>query len=227
MLTNGSRTLRWWKKFGHYFNIVSISIHHESVDINHIDLVAEILIEKKVSVIATVLMDHTEWDKCKNLVDQLKKTKNKFMILAKPININGKTFYNDEQKEFLKKSKKRWPALIYILRSLTVFSRLINVNAIFDNRQKVKITADSYFILNNLNNFKGWECSLGINRIQITRDGDLTGGCMQKLYGLDYYYNINDIDFVEKFNPVIRPVICEQNTCGCSSETILAKKKIF
>jgi MoaA/NifB/PqqE/SkfB family radical SAM enzyme len=226
MLTNGSRTLRWWNQFGHYFNKVSISVHHERADIAHIDTIAGVLIEKKVSVIAMVLMDHTAWDKCKDLVNQLIKTKNKFMILAKPININGKTFYNDEQKKFLKESRKRLPSLKIILQSLTKFSKIPIIKANFNNKEKVKITADSYFIINNLNNFKDWKCSLGINFIYIHRNGIISGTCLQKLYGLDYYYNINDTDFVEKFNPIITTVVCEQQSCFCSSETILAKKKI-
>ena len=78
-----------------------------------------------------------------------------------------------------------------------------------------------------LNQFKGWECSLGVNSLTIDRAGNLTGSCRQKLFGLDYYFNINDNNFIEKFNPEIKPVICQKTLCLCDGETVLSKKKIY
>jgi hypothetical protein len=39
-------------------------------------------------------------------------------------------------------------------------------------------------------------------------------------------YNINDVDFIEKFNPVIKPKICDMDFCGCQPEQLLDKIKV-
>jgi MoaA/NifB/PqqE/SkfB family radical SAM enzyme len=226
MQTNGSRTLRWWKEFGKYFDHVSISVHHEKANTAHIIQVADILIDQKVSILTSVLMDHTAWDKCKTLVDELVESKMKFMILAKPIHINGVVTYTDEQREYLKKSVKRRPSLRILLRHINLYSRIPSIKAIFDNKSVVKVTSDHYFILNLLNRFTGWDCTLGINFLYISRNGLLTGTCGQKLYKLDYFYNINDVDFIEKFNPILQNVTCEQKMCLCAGETLIPKRII-
>ena len=225
--TNASRTLRWWEKYGQYFDHVGISIHHERVDIDHISNVASILVSKKVSVLAVVLMDHTAWDKCIGLVDDLKKTKTKFMVLAKPIHINGVINYTTEQKKYLNVSLKRIPSLKILWQNRILYKEIMKYKAIFDDGSKVKIDSEHYFILNGLNKFKGWECNLGVNFIAISKFGEVTGTCLQRLYGMDTFYNVNDIDFVKKFNPVIKPVICEKNTCLCAGETSLPKRIVI
>lgn len=225
--TNASRTLRWWEKYGQYFDHVGMSIHHEKVNVDHISNVASILVSKKVSVLAVVLMDHTVWDKCIGLVDELKKTETKFMILAKPIHINGVTSYTDEQKKYLNKSLKRIPSLKLLWQNRILYKEIMRYNAIFDDGSKVKVDSEHYFILNNLNKFKGWECNLGINFLAISKKGEVTGTCFQHLYGKKDFYNINDNDFVEKFNPVIKPVICEKSLCLCAGETSLPKRMII
>lgn len=47
-----------------------------------------------------------------------------------------------------------------------------------------------------------------------------------KIYGIDFYYNINDLDFVNKFNPIIKPTTCQKTQCLCQGEVVLSKKKI-
>ena len=83
ILTNASRTLRWWEEYADYFDHVGISVHHERADIDHIIAVSNILYSKKISFYTAVLMDERNWDKCANLIDQLSKTKKKWTVLAK------------------------------------------------------------------------------------------------------------------------------------------------
>lgn len=224
MQTNGSRTLRWWKEYGKYFNHVSISVHHERAEVDHVSKVADILVDQKVSILTTVLMDHTAWDKCVDIVNELLETKTKFMVLAKPIHINGVVTYTDEQREYLKESCKRRPSWRLIIRHLTKYSKIPKYTAVFSNGEKENVKSDHYFILNMMNRFAGWSCSIGINFLSINREGWLTGTCGQTLFGLDFKYNINDTDFTEKFNPTLQYSTCEQKMCLCAGETVINKK---
>ncbi len=227
LITNGSRTLRWWEEYAQYFTSINISIHHERVNLDHIEKLADILYKKNICFFTDVLMDHTAWDKCLDIVNRLCSTKNKFMVLAKPIHIHGDTFYSDEQRQYLQEHLRRKPALKTILKYWKTFNNLPSMTAVFDNGEEVKTKNEHYFIVNLLNKFYGWECSLGINFLFIDRTGNLSGTCKQKLFGLDYYYNINDPDFVSKFSiQKLEPVICQQKMCLCTGETVISKRKL-
>jgi sulfatase maturation enzyme AslB (radical SAM superfamily) len=223
--TNASRTLRWWKEYGHYFDHVGISIHHETVNLDHIVDVVEILLEKKVSVLTAVLMDHTAWDKCKSMVDYLVATKTKFMVLAGPIHINGETTYTEDQLKYLRVSRKRHSSFVTVIRHFNKFFTFKKHIAIFDDGSKETIKADHYFILNKINNFFGWQCTLGTNFLYITREGSITGTCRAKLYGMDDYFNINDPDLKNKFHPTLQTVTCHRLDCLCGAEAMLSKWK--
>ena len=80
--------------------------------------------------------------------------------------------------------------------------------------------------LEKLNHFYGWQCNLGVEAIQITMDGILTGNCIQPLYEGDQHYNILDPEFSEKFKPIIKPTICKQLTCTCTTDIHFNKHKI-
>jgi len=224
--TNGSRTLRWWKEFGHYFDHVIISIHHERVDLEHVVNVVETLLEKRVLALTTVPMDHTAWDKCRSMVDYLISTKKKFMVLVKPIHIHGVTTYTEEQEKYLSKSRKRSPAFLDIIRHLKKFYRIPRYTAIFDDGTKKVVKNDHYFIMKKLNRFLGWTCTIGTNFLTITREGYLSGTCKAKLYGKDDYFNINDPEMYKNFSPTLQPVICYMSECRCAGETVLSKWKV-
>jgi hypothetical protein len=80
--------------------------------------------------------------------------------------------------------------------------------------------------VNKLNRFKGWECSVGVNWLNVGAEGTLSGYCSNKLFNSDVRYNLFDPDFKEKFNPEIVSSICEQQECVCVSDTNMPKKKI-
>jgi hypothetical protein len=68
---------------------------------------------------------------------------------------------------------------------------------------------------------------LGVDRVNVQRDGSLQGACGEtKVHG-NNYFKIHDIDFVEKFTPsVIKPVKCSMLTCGCKTEMRITKHKL-
>jgi len=225
ILTNGSRTLRWWEEYADYFDHVGISVHHEKADSNHIIDVSNILYNKKINFYNAVLMDYKDWDKCIDLVNELSSTKKKWTVLAKPIHINGVSYYSNEQLEYLKDQVKRNPSLISFLQHYYNTPRK-EYKVTKENGEVFSTKNPNYFSMNMLNHYEGWNCNLGINYLFIDRSGILSGTCKQKLYNLDYYFNLNDSDFIQKFYPTITGVICEQKICMCGGEASLTKTKI-
>jgi MoaA/NifB/PqqE/SkfB family radical SAM enzyme len=224
ILTNASRTLRWWEEYAKYFDHIGISVHHERANINHIIDVSNILYSKQISFYTGVLMDYKNWDKCVEIVNQLSASKKKWPVLVKSIHINGVSYHDEEQLKYLKDQVKRKPSLISFIRHYKTPRRKYTITK--ENGETFTTSNSNYFSMNILNHYEGWSCNLGINSLFIDRKGILTGTCKQKLYGLNFYFNLNDNDFIEKFHPQITGVVCEQKICMCPGEASLTKSKI-
>lgn len=219
--TNATRKINWWERNANNFDQVGISVHHEQVDISHIIEVADLLYSKNVSLCVDVLMDPFYFDKCKNNVEMLTQSKYQWPILAKIVHFDGKHLYTPSQLEYFSDQIKRYPDIEWYHKTTKrdrIFTKIYYVDG------KIEIAKDdSFLIKNNLNKFTGWTCNLGIDIIKIFSDGRITGNCQQKLFGLNFYHNLYDKNFIKNFDPDFVPVKCAINVCPCSKETITYK----
>ena len=223
ILTNGSRTLRWWEKYAKYFEAIHITVHNPQVDLDHIEKLITLLTKNDYLFEIKVLMDFKNWDKCVSIVDRLYNYEEEFLLIVEPIHIAGETFYNEDQTNYFNENIRKTPNDLMIKEWMKQPQRKYSVIA-SDNTEH-SINSDSWMSLNNLNHFNGWKCNLGINYLYISRDGIISGTCKQKLFGLDGYYNIKDPAFKNKFSPKLEQVICQQTTCMCAGEAALPKCK--
>ena len=223
LITNGSRTLNWWKTNAQYFDRISISVHHSANNTEHIKTVADTIYEQGVIVEAQVMMDMTNWIWCQSIVNELKTSKRRWMISAKEILVDNEIIYNDQQKEYFKNSIKRYPNIFYFLRNNKLDIKRFSV--ILENGKR-KSVSNSAIIVNDWNHFKGWECNLGVDSIFVDYTGRISGTCGEYLFGKDFYYNLHDQDFTDNFHPRITPVICTKDGCYCTPEVNLKKRII-
>jgi molybdenum cofactor biosynthesis enzyme MoaA len=223
--TNATPSVKWWNRNAEYYDSIDISVHHEAADVDHIIEVADAIYEKNVHTVANVLMDPTNFDYCKTIVERLKSSRHSWPIIAKSVHYNGITRYTTDQKKYFEKTLKRFPNLIWYIRTNKnpVGNKKVWVIDEQDKKQKVN---DSWFSLNKMNYFRGWECSLGIEYVKIHQDGRVSGNCEQKLWGQDFYYNLYDEKFENKFEPKLIPTICEKSICACKGEIVLNKRKV-
>ena len=219
--TNGSRSTGWWFNNADCFDNVEISVHHEFAKIEHIKRVADIIYEKNIFVNCNVLFDYAYFNKCKDIVKELSKNTKRWPILAKTVLISGKTYYNDEQSQYLENSLKRWPNPFWYFKVKK--NDRLRVKLKFDNGKTKTVKGDNYLMLKGLNSFKGWQCNIGVDHISIFKDGTIKGNCMQTLYGNKFDYNLYRESFENEFQPTIGPVTCSQKLCSCSGETIINK----
>ena len=222
--TNGSRTIRWWKEYAEYFDHIMVSCHHEQIDVEHTITVCDLLYDKKVNFTAMVLMDPFAWDKCIGIVEHLKTSKHRWCIDALEV-LHSTIKYTPEQKEYISSSLKRYPNVFWWLKTTKRYKSIKKTTVYFDN-SKSKNVPTNWLTLNKFNHFFGWECNIGVDTFFINKIGHLTGACGQLLYGQDFYYNIFDKDFSEKFKPKIQPVICSKTDCLCQPEVNTSKHRI-
>ncbi len=241
--TNGSRTLRWWKEYGHLIDNAHLSYHISQADPDHMIAVADTLFEYNKKVTVKVLMDRKHWQEGLDVIEYMKKnSKHKWFIMTseviepdvitlagiKVIDANDIQL-TKEQKDFLKGSLKRIPSPWWLWKNRKlVFGgqiRLYESVAHFENGKTMKAKSNTY-INNNWNGFEGWSCDIGLDSVYIHWDGEIKGSCMQTIYGMDQAFNILDADFAEKFDPEFLPSICTKKNCYCSPETHISKSKL-
>jgi len=243
IISNGSRTLRWWKEYGHLIDNAGLSYHIAQADPDHMIAVADTLYELGKKVTVKVLMDRKHWQEGVDVIEYMKKnSKYKWFIttfeVIEPdaVELKGIKVINaddvhltKEQKGFLKNSLKRIPSIFWFWKNRKLISdghvRLFESVAHFENGKTKKAMANTY-IDNKWIGFEGWSCDIGLDNVYIYWDGTIQGACTQKIYGLDYSFNILDEDFVEKFDPEFKSSICSIKNCFCTCETHQSKHRL-
>lgn len=222
MTSNGSKKMDWWIKAAPYFDRIHLSAHHEFTNAENLRDVCDYLYSKNVIVSVSMMMDPFAWDKCMEMVKTFKGSKKRWTIRYVEI-IDKKIFYTKEQKAILEKHRARQCNIFWFFKNNKYYRS--KVTAIDSNGKKHRFN-DGEILLRKLNNFKGWECSVGYNWIAINKWGNISGTCQELLYGEDKLYNFFDPDFTEKFKPTISKTICSRESCVCSIETVMPKKVI-
>lgn len=222
MTSNGSKKIDYWKSISQYFDRINLSCHHQYVDINKFIEICDYLYDQNVIVSVSVMMDPQEWKKCIDLVDKLKESKRKWSIRYCEI-FEPNIVYNDDQKKLLNVYKARNPNIFWFWKNNKHYKNKVLVEDINGHIQRFK---DNEILLRRLNNFKGWECNIGVDWIHISPAGDISGTCNQILFNKLKNYNLRDVNFIKNFNPILKPSICNQNSCDCMAETNLSKRKL-
>lgn len=244
ILSNGSRTLRWWKEYGHLIDNAHLTFHLGQADADHMIAVADVLHKLGKKTTVKILMDPYQWDKGIETVEYMKANSKEpwFIIVGEVLEPENAALtslrvvtsedkkYTPEQIAYMKDSRKRIPPPEWFEKNKFLLETgAIRINesiAYFPDGRTVE-ASPNYYVNNSWNSFKGWSCDVGLESFSIHWDGNIKGSCGQKLFGLDYYYNILDEDFCNKFvlNPV--PSICEWYNCGCQPEHHISKYKIL
>jgi MoaA/NifB/PqqE/SkfB family radical SAM enzyme len=223
LTTNGSRDLQFWEEAAECLDYVILSTHHQYANTTHLQQVGDLLYKKNVIVTAIVLMDPFAWDKCIKIVNDLQHSKYSWSI--RYLEVIHKTIeYTVEQKKILNKLRARRANILWFLRNNKSYKSSVTV--VDENNKKHKL-GDQTLVIERMNNFKGWQCSLGVNWIAVKTDGTVSGICGNGLYKDSSKFNIFNENFIETFKPTIEHTICQTDVCWCIFETNMPKKRII
>ena len=225
--TNGSRTMRWWKEHSQYLDKVTLSVHHEFADIDHVIEVLDYLYEQNILGTALVLVDASEFEKCKNIVDKmLSESKHPWFIEAKPVvESPGRDFlsYTPDQQDYMKKDLKRIPDGNFLLRHIDVV-KVYDSISLYDNDEILpKRTGD--YINEKVHYFKGWKCNVSSESLVIRYDGTVSGNCNAEIFdgcNIDMFSE-NFIENFNKFAMNLKTITCKLDSCTCQPDTHITK----
>jgi organic radical activating enzyme len=221
LTTNGYKSLSWWERALPYLDQVTISHHQKFTDPVHLRDLADLCYKNKVLVDIAMLMDPTCWDECMASIEYYKKSKHTWSITLVEI-IHRDINYTADQLKFISKVRARRTNLFFYLRVNKKFRSSVRV---IDSNNKVHKISDNHLILNRLNQFKGWQCEVGVHWLSIKNSGSISGICGNGLYKDIETFNIFDVDFDTKFNPVVESTVCQQDRCWCSFEANMFKQR--
>lgn len=227
VLSNGSRTLRWWETYGGLIDNLTLSLHVSQANLDHSIRVADIVYKKGKKVTVQVMMDTSCWDQCVESISYMKKnSKYPWMIETKPI-IHSSVNYTDEQKSYLNRSMKRYPTIFWLIKNIKYLLnghiRITRSVATFNDGSKLK-AKDPDYILSDNTKFTNWNCDIGVESILIDQYGNINGSCGQNLFGS---LNILDSNFTKDFAPKLGSISCRMDSCTCLPATHASKIMIF
>jgi organic radical activating enzyme len=222
MTTNGSRTIRWWETNAKAFDKILFSYHHKEADLPHFINVLDTVYDQGIPMNTLVMMDPTVWDGCIDAIEHMKQSKSPWFICAMEVHPPK---YTTEQREIFKDHIKRRPPIVRLVKDEWENITKRKTKAIFSDNSKKRVERN-YFSTNDLNDFKGWMCNIGIENINIQKSGQITGVCGNFLYGEQQHYNLYDPKFTEIFNPQLVPSRCTKTGCWCQPEILMTKWKL-
>ena len=237
VLTNGSRTLRWWEKNKNLFDEIIISWHPERANYIHCTEVSNILAEAGVTTSIQVCMYPPLMDHCIDAAKYFHENSISSSVISKSLQetlIDDRTFVYDEEKiKEIRQYDGQPKKLHHEQRNTDDFEHDLNKSKInrpaFGKMMRFinTYTGEQEFIQGNetmssgRNSWKGWMCNIGIETITIGLDGTVTSG--SSCFGHINHGNIKNPMEIE-YPTVGR--ICEYDWCSCILDVEVTKYRI-
>jgi organic radical activating enzyme len=213
LITNGSRTLRWWNDFLEIPVVDDIlyTFHYTQVkDIDMFISVVNATLDKEITGLVFFTCTDIDFDPIQEKFDYIS---DKVGIECHLKRIHGPILnnYTTEQDQILKTVRIKKGKLSESKKTHNKeyhhYGKLYYHNG---TTEVTEVVVDPQTILNNNENrFFGWKCSIGIDRLVILVDTIYRGVC--KMGG-----PIGSI--YDDFFPSVEPIICLRRICTCGGE---------
>lgn len=221
IVTNGSRTLRWWKKFIENTEIeqIAISVHLEFANVEHIKEVVRI-IGPYCRVTCLIMLDENRVQQGREFAETLAREDLYCKVVIKPVT---RRHYSKNESQDYDKETLEWMAKFDYNKDAPILKkrdRTTAVNILIDGEEK-PVFYMYEMISKNMHKFSGWKCYAGKHRLVVWYDGNVYGAqcttAKNNLLG-----NIAN----GKLDKKIEPLICDTEFCACVPDIRIPKEKI-
>jgi MoaA/NifB/PqqE/SkfB family radical SAM enzyme len=217
LISNGSRTLRWWEENKKYFDHVCLSYHPEFSNADHFLDVIKIL-HNDARTHVNIMMSPAEFDKCYVVATKVKNIENISMALQPLIHDFGdKLFdYTPAQLTVFEKQHELFVKHIQHTKSFEYYRGAMKT---VEHDGTMKASSAHRFISESTNDWSGWNCYAGSEQIVINFDGEIYRGWC-KVGGK--IGNISDANI----QIPTTPVVCNKTMCHCNFDIMCTKEFI-
>ena len=179
LISNGSRTVKWWERFADKADHVCLSFHAEEGDPDLFTNIVSIA-SRNIKTHVNVMMHPGHWDKCISVAEQVVSIPNITMALQPLIVDFGEELfhYEPEQQAVFEKQYE-----LYQKRIVKTASNGFSLRGVMREIKPGRlgtIWQPHILIAEKKNNWEGWSCSAGVEQIIIDMDGTIwRGWCRQ------------------------------------------------
>ena len=215
LITNGSRTLRYWEEHKKFFDHVCISFHPEFSDEKHfIDIIK--CIHNDIRTHVNIMMSPEKFDYCYSVANKVKNLGNVSMALQPLIHNFGSVVfdYNDFQKKIFDKQHELITRHIKFTKSFDYYRGAMRL--IYEDGTS-EVSSAHRFISSNTNDWSGWKCYAGVEQIIVDLGGNIFRGWCREGGSIG---NVN-----EDFDLPDMPVVCTKTMCHCNFD-IMSNKEL-
>lgn len=209
IVTNGSRSIEWWKENIDKIYSFILSYHNEYADEKHITEIMKLANQRSQ---VNLMMPPDKFDELIPIAERISENA-KTCVFPRYLRVDMKTDlypYTPEQIEFFKEKNfgiQYYKQGKYNYHGFT-FYRSDGTTERFTNIRKVA--------LNNLNRWKDWKCSGGINSFFIDYDYNVyVGQCKRGNFG----NLLGDYELPNEW------FICDKDICNCAQDILETNKE--
>ena len=217
LISNGSRTIKWWESHKQYFDHVCLSFHPEFGDADHYLEVVKLL-HNDIRTHVNIMMSPEKFDYCLRVAEKTVELGNISFAMQPLIHDFGSILYDytPEQKHIIDRQWHLYGKNIKFDRSFE-FYRGAMVKVYADGR---KTNAAPHVLINDkANNWAGWKCYAGVEQLIVDMDGFFYRGWC-KVGG--WLGRIDDPNLEIPKDPII----CDKTMCHCNFDIMSTKEKV-
>jgi MoaA/NifB/PqqE/SkfB family radical SAM enzyme len=225
VLTNGSRTLNWWKKTAPILDDIVISFHPESADIEHCSNVSAVLRDAGVFHSIQICLYPPHLDKCYEAAEYFHANARCNVVIIKSLRLtlaSSETFvyeqdyldrilrFDGEPKwtsEFLDGDSKANP----YAKNLKFIS----------NSDELHVSSANELMRKGQNTWKGWNCNIGIETLVVEMNGRVTSGS-----SCNHETDLGNINDPSNIEFPTKPTVCQWTWCSCIADVETTKYRI-
>ena len=216
LISNGSRTIRYWEENKKYFDHVCLSFHPEFADPEHFINVVKVL-NNDVRTHVNIMMSPEKFEYCYEVADKVRKCGNISMALQPLIHDFGDTLYDYTgfQKKIFDRQHDLMTKKIVWTKTFDYYRGAMQM--IYEDGTTA-ISSAHRFISDKTNDWSGWKCYAGIEQLIVDMDGAIFRGWCK--VG-DAVGHIDDKDL----NLPMEPIVCNKTMCHCNFDIMCTKEK--
>ena len=204
MTTNGTRLASWYKEQEKFIDHYNFSIHFENDWLKVLSTIIEYNKDSDIPKFVNVMAHHDYMNEVRHVVNDFKENAVPFALRRIRWTEGDHDDFDDERYS---PEDKEW------LLSQTATAE---PNTLIDND---RLMHPNDIIKEHLNQFKGWQCNIGLESLMINWDGYVhratcrVGGSLGNIYQ-------------GTFIPPTDPIICDRNWCTCAADIPITKSKV-
>jgi MoaA/NifB/PqqE/SkfB family radical SAM enzyme len=218
LISNGSRTHRWWEESKPYFDHVCLSFHPEHADADHFIEVVKIL-HHDVRTHVNIMMSPEKFDFCYAVANKVKNLGDISMALQPLIHDFGDKVFDytssqqrvfDMQHELIVKHIKYTKSFDYYRGAM---------RKVYEDGNTV-VSSAHRFISEKTNDWSGWKCFSGVEQIIVDLGGNVYRGWCKIGNRIGH---VMDDELIVPTDPII----CTKKMCHCNFDIMSTKEKII